>query len=91
MPALMRAYMHVRMNRRARYFIFIRSAPTACVCVCVCVNARMLPVSPWTSATSSKFATEMNPGASGVLDGTERRRSLSSTSLCDGQAVGRSI
>ncbi len=60
-----------------------------CVCVCVCMYARTLPVSPWTSATSSKFATEMNPGASGVLDGTERRRSQSSTSLCDGRAGGR--
>ena len=37
MPALMRACTHVRMNCRARYVIFIRSAPTACVCVCVCV------------------------------------------------------
>ena len=86
MPALMRACTHVRMNR-ARDILYLLAVRQRHVCVCVCVRMRaryLCPLGP--RQTSSKFATEMNPGASGMLDGTERRRSQSSTSLCDGRA-----
>ena len=61
--------MHARTHEPPRAISYIYSQ--CANGMCVCVYARTLPVSPWTSATSSKFATEMNPGAFG-FNGTER-------------------